>query len=321
MKAHTLAEAMVAGTGVERPFLCPDHPDTRPSASYNVVKNVWYCYTCGSRGHGDEHTEASLDALQKYLWTHTHTPEIYPESWLSLYDAGDLHPYWLGRFSDRAVRHFRLGYDAERDAATYPLRDAGGRVIGVVRRRLGENEGPKYCYPYGVDIGDYLFNYTADARQVVTLTEGATDAIALWEAGVDAFAIYGSRMSARQVRLIDRVDPTIVLCAFDMDEAGANAYGHVCELLPHRVVARVVWDCDHGKDMNELEVQSRQRVVDFTLDMVEKRRLGSSVCGSSSRQAPETSERPLLEASSKPGRLRIKPSSADSKRKLILRAS
>lgn len=325
MKAHTLSEAMAMGSGLERSFLCPDHPDTRPSASLNVVKNVWYCYTCGSKGHADENAEASLDALQKYLWTQSHTPDIYPEQWLNLFDAGHAHPYWLGRFGEDAVRHFRLGYDNEADAVTYPLRDSGGRVLGVVRRRLGDDsDGPKYKYPYNVDISDYLFNYTPDARSVVVLVEGATDAVALWEAGVDAFAVYGSRMSLRQVRLIDRIDPQIVLWAGDMDEAGANAYTHVYEMLQHRVVGRVRWDYKLGKDMAELDPKIRGRVVQQTLDIVEQRRLGSTSCGSSretTSPSPRISEPQQSEKSSRQGKLRIRPSSTEPRRKLILRAS
>lgn len=277
----SLAEAMVSGTGIERPFLCPDHPDTRPSASVNVAKMVWYCYTCGSHGEADENHEQALDALLKLAHMEHFYPEPYPESWLNLYDAGGAHEYWLSRFSAEAVRHFRLGYDPEKDAVTYPLRDAAGRVLGVVRRRLGDPGGAKYKYPYRINIGNYLFNYVPDKLDHVVLVEGATDAIAAWEAGFTAFAIYGSRMSARQLQLIDRCDPELVLCAFDQDHAGREASQQVTAEMGHRQVARVRWDPDEGKDLADLSVQRRHAVLTSSLDIESQFIIGSGVCASS----------------------------------------
>jgi DNA primase len=46
----TLAEVLVYGQGIERSFLCPVHGDRRPSASVNVIKKQWVCYTCGAHG-------------------------------------------------------------------------------------------------------------------------------------------------------------------------------------------------------------------------------------------------------------------------------
>ena len=36
--------------GNEITFLCPSHPDERPSASYNMEKHVWTCRVCGAGG-------------------------------------------------------------------------------------------------------------------------------------------------------------------------------------------------------------------------------------------------------------------------------
>jgi len=34
----------------ERPFKCPSHEDSHPSASINRTKGVWFCHACGSGG-------------------------------------------------------------------------------------------------------------------------------------------------------------------------------------------------------------------------------------------------------------------------------
>ena len=136
------------------------------------------------------------------------------------YTAGDDAPLLGARVGAEAARHFGLGYDAESDAVTYPLRKPSGELVGVVRRPVQPGEGPKYLYPRNVDIGHCLFNYDGDGTDVVVLVEGALDAIAFWNIGVEAWAIYGSRFSEHQLLLIDRVDPTYVVTAFDNDEAG-----------------------------------------------------------------------------------------------------
>jgi 5S rRNA maturation endonuclease (ribonuclease M5) len=263
-RAHTLAEALRFGRGIERPFLCPEHGDSRPSASVNTIKKVWTCYTCHAHGTlGGEALLAEPDYHTMRLWLDNKLAEgtIYPESWLSRYDAGPTHPYWLERVGEAAARRFRLGSDSETDTYTYPLRDPRGRVLGIVRRSSG-GMGPKYKYPQGVDVGRLLFNYTADHREAVVLVEGALDAIALWNTGVDAFAIYGSRLSAEQVRLIDRVDPERIYTCYDMDDAGWEAYRMTERSFKHRLVTRLYWPRAWGKDIDEIGETRRRKVVD-----------------------------------------------------------
>ena len=263
MRALTLAEAVRYGRGVERAFLCPVHGDSRPSASVNIIKKKWYCYTC--HAHGDLNGEALLaepDYEQMSLWIDNMLAEgqIYPESWLAQYDAGPVHPYWLARVGEAAARAFRLGFDSESATYTYPLRDPRGRVLGIVRRSRGD-EGPKYKYPQGVDVGRLLFNYTPEARGAVILVEGALDAIALWNVGVDAFAIYGSRLSAEQVRLIDKVDPEYIYTCYDMDNAGWEAHRMTELAFKHRMVSRLTWPKAWGKDIDEIGETRRREVV------------------------------------------------------------
>ncbi len=288
VRAHTLAEALVSGHGIERPFLCPDHADTRPSASVNILKQKWYCYVCGARGRADDAVENNLDALIKHLETlEVGPPKVYPESWLNLYDSGGPHPYWQSRFSDEAIAHFRLGYDAVADAATYPLRDRAGRVLGVVQRKMGEHDGPKYKYPWGLDISQYLFNYSPEQRDLILLVEGATDAVAAWEVGYTAFAVYGSQISDAQHLLIDRVEPQMVLSAFDQDEAGEQTHQQLVERLPYRDVRRVSWGA-HAKDLCDLYAQERWEAIAATV----QQSIELAPCGSDANRTPTTNPLP-----------------------------
>jgi len=264
MRAFTLSEALRYGHGVERPFLCPEHGDSRPSASVNIAKGVWYCYTC--HAHGTLTGEARLvepDYQQMKLWLGRKLDEgkIYPEAWLNRYDAGPVHPYWLERVGEAAARAFRLGFDPETGTATYPLRDPAGQVLGVVRRSLG-GEGPKYRYPAGVDIGRLLFHYTPEHRAAVILAEGALDSIALWNVGVHAMAIYGSRLSVDQVKLIQRIDPIHIYTCYDQDQAGWDAHLGTERAFPDRLISRLTWPKAWGVDIDEVAPTRRREVVD-----------------------------------------------------------
>ena len=244
MRALTLAEALRYGRGVERSFLCPEHGDSRPSASVNIIKGKWYCYTC--HAHGTLSGEALLaepDYQQMKLWLDNKLAEgqIYPESWLSRYDAGPVHPYWLERVGEAAARAFRLGFGPGGRCRHLPAARPTPAGYWASYVGLWGMKDRSTSTRMGVDVGRLLFHYTPDHREAVVLVEGALDAIALWNVGVDAFAIYGSRLSVDQVRLIDRIDPERIYTAYDMDDAGWEAYRMTEQAFKHRLVTRLTW--------------------------------------------------------------------------------
>lgn len=258
MSGPTLSEALASGIGIERPFLCPIHGDSQPSASVNIIKMVWVCYACGASGRVDgEDLLGDIDPLmfRRHVAKQMKPETTKSEGWLNVYESS--HPYWRSRFSEEVVEHFGLGHDYEADAATYPLRNNSGSVLGVVRRSL--SSGPKYIYPYGVDIGKLLFNYHQVNKDYIVLTEGATDAMAAWEVGVDACAIYGARLTKPQAQLIRQLDPTVILCAFDQDEAGFQAFRTVLWRMTEYPVSRVEWHS--AKDLASLEVETRRKIL------------------------------------------------------------
>lgn len=264
MSYSSLSEALTRGKGTERKFRCHVHGDTTASASVNVVKGLWVCYACGAHGKVDEtvvsyNERELLDDIAVLL---SEPRGTYAESWLDQFDSGPVHPYWRSRFSEEACRHFRLGYDHGKGQPCYPLRDPSGAVLGLVYRNL-DGTGPKYRYPAKVAIRQLLFNYDAEKRDTIILVEGAMDAIACWEVGYTAFAIYGSSLSREQIRLIQRVDPELVVLAFDADRAGeiaaVTAGNDLAECGLHTV--RPGWD-DGYKDVAEMPEKYRKEILD-----------------------------------------------------------
>lgn len=281
--------------GNEWTIMCPspEHSDHRPSASIYVGEpmerlrggktvirqpGTWFCYSCHRAGRVtsdaiesyepsyDRNLQVALENLEE------HEQRVHPESWLGLYEAPVVHPYWLGRFDESTCRYHRLGYDFEQDAGTYPFRDPAGRVLGVVRRFLDPDSRMKYRYPTGVEKSELLYGYHWAVKYdspYVILGEGALDAVAMDEAiptnEMAAMAIYGSRISQQQVKLINRLYPRTIFFAFDNDDAGHDALEHAWEQDWCTTDLRYVeWS---AKDPGELSVARRRSDIEGALTL------------------------------------------------------
>lgn len=302
MRAYaSIEEAIALGHGTQRVFLCHVHGDTNASARVNALTGGWLCYACGAKGYVDtDKIVVSPDSVVRELQTLdkviNEKPVTYSERWLNLFDAQGPGEYWLSRYNEETCRLYRLGFDPATNAATYPLRDRKGTVLGVVRRSLLDT-GPKYLYPYGVDISTLLFDLHRNESDTVILVEGATDAIAVREAGFEAMAIYGSRLSRRQAELLRAYSPNRIIAAFDQDRAGDSAYEGVREQFGV-TVERARWDT--YKDLSEAPLPTRRLITQRMFDGRQKVRVASQPCRSREQQspAPRTSSRSS-------GRLRI----------------
>ena len=248
----------------------PEHDDENPSASINIRKRLWVCYSCGKGGSlqslfgqriADPDVEDLLTEIATSLAGFDSPVHGYPESWLDQFDAAGIHPYWKRRgLSDAACRVFRLGYDPSTGKATYPLRGPSGAVLGVVRRSV-DNSLPKYLYPDHAPVSETLFAYYLYREGVtkVVLVEGALDAIALWDAGIPAVAQMGARLSQAQVGLLARLGPRIIYLGYDQDDAGERAEKLALSMLDFCPVKVMSWDPEMGKDPLDLSVGERRR--------------------------------------------------------------
>jgi 5S rRNA maturation endonuclease (ribonuclease M5) len=225
---------------------------------------------------------------------------IFPESWLTLYDGGGPGDYWLSRFSMETCQHFRLGRDPISAQPTYPLRANNGRVLGVVKRSLSESkeDGPKYKYPFGVDVSHLLFGYHEADSDDVMIVEGATDAIAAWEVGEAPLALYGSRISWHQRKLIYKYAPRTIWVATDQDREGHRLAEDLKMVFPTIDVRRLRWD--GVKDLASIPRDLRAQA----LAQSKEGKVASVPCASSAR-TPR-----LSHGSFRPRRLQIKRSAS-----------
>ena len=251
----------------------PDHDDQNPSASINVAKRLWVCYSCGQGGSlerllgkrvADPAVEDLLTELATTLAGFESVDHGYPESWLDQFDAGGTHPYWLGRgLSDDVCQQFRLGYDPDTRMVTYPLRGPTGAVLGVVRRATDNLTLPKYRYPDHAPVSKTMFGYHLVQHGVsdIVVTEGALDALAMWDVEVPAVAQLGSSLSHEQMTLLRKLSPRSITFAYDQDRAGAKALKRVLnnprfDFCQMRVME---WDPVQGKDPLDLTHDQRRQ--------------------------------------------------------------
>lgn len=218
----TLEEALASGRGNERPFNCiaEGHDDQNASASVNVTKGVWYCYSCMASGTVGDHVPTVEEAIA--VLSGTKDARVYPEAWLDLYDADHVSPYWTSRVGVEVAHSNRCGTDLF-GHPTYPIRDPQGRLMGVVTRH---DDDPKYRYPYRVSTSRTLYGVLKPCR-VLVLVEGAGDVMALQQAGLPrgwvAAGVYGAGVHHPQLDLIHAMNPRLIVAGFDNDDAGRKA--------------------------------------------------------------------------------------------------
>ena len=262
-------------SGDELVILCPFHDDTNPSLYLNSKSGLWICHACGEAG--------SMEILRVRLWGLNGPPleadiledvysviktleaeevlpaqQFYPESFLEYFDFPT--PYWHDerKLSRKAIEKFGLGSDPFNDEVTIPIRDEGGNLLGVIRRKLGEvSSGFRYEYPKGVKVSDLLFGSWAVEGRVVYLTEGSIDAISLWDIGVEAMATGGSRMTKEQANVVRRLGITTLIVFPDnraVDAAADELVKSVERRLDDVIIRVVDWTQVGGaeKDANDL---------------------------------------------------------------------
>lgn len=255
----SLEEAVRAGQGIERPFRCHVHENSSFTASVNVIKGVWCCYSCGANGTIDGKKAPSVSDLAIMLEPER-SPRIYADAYLELFDND------LGNFAKRFPAwlrwHAQLGCDPLTGDATFPVRTPSGKLAGVGRRKDDPAEGePRYAYPVRWSASRSLF--TVGARgPVLALVEGAADASAVAETGAMAAALYGSGIHAPQLDLVMRLNPKLVLIATDADDAGRTGAEQTAKSLAGLVDCEFVdWEKGGKKDPAETELEVRRELL------------------------------------------------------------
>ena len=256
-----LADAVKTGSGVERSFRCDVHDDKNASASVNVDKGLWVCFSCGASGRVDAKAlTPTLNNALKLMTTEV-TPPPLPEEWLGWFNSTRPSPYWVNRVGDMTALKYDTGTHPYTGAPTYPIRDAAGNILGIVQRL--EGDGPKYLYPAGVSVSHHLFGFhlinDLDPVRKVIVVEGASDVMELAaHCPKDVYVVgcYGAGLHAPQVALLNHLMPGEIVLAFDNDQAGQFAMKREYGLSSLIELLKYEWP-DGVKDAGEASKETR----------------------------------------------------------------
>lgn len=142
---------------------------------------------------------------------------------------------------------------------TFPIMNAGGRVVGFTARVLDDTL-PKYVNTPETPIyhkSSVLFGFDKAKEQIrkqnhVIIVEGQMDAIFSYQAGVkNVVASSGTALTEAQLDLIKRFTKNIKM-SFDVDMAGQNATRRAIELAWERDFNIKVISVPEGKDPADL---------------------------------------------------------------------
>jgi DNA primase len=259
MSYRSMREAIEHGRGIERPFNCPVHGDDHASASVNVEKGVWFCHACHASGKTQE---GKHDLTYVRMMVDEEIPALSPMAIQYTNAINGYGMYWAARYGKEVATRFQTGVDPVTGMPTVPIHDALGTTVhGFLKRRIDNEEGPKYLYPGGVPVSRLLFGHhmVPANPEVLVLVEGASDAMSLhrWPVPRSAavVAVYGSGVHASQAELVRELHPHRAICAMDADNAGKLGSQRSLDLLASYGVAGAVypWSRMGVNDPGELE--------------------------------------------------------------------
>lgn len=206
----------VAGDEVQ--VLCPFHADHTPSASFNVKKGLFYCYTCGlgvgarkiANELGGEVVSLKDASILKFIKDEKEwRPLLYAPRAID-------HPY----LQQRGVSNGQVDrYDIKElsDGVAFPLKNWDGTVSGLQKRKTGGRGSASRYILYGEKPAIWPMATGFLDLERPLLVEGIFSVLSLERFGARAFAVLSSQITVRTIRVLNGRRPRVW---FDNDYAG-----------------------------------------------------------------------------------------------------
>ena len=273
---------------------CPWHKDgleKHPSCyvyarndSDDVPFGFYKCFTCGSKGQlyqlvsrclncGIEEakqwlidnfsktiTEELISLPEINLYKNRQPIKYIDESFLNQYAY--IHPYMtdIRKIPPEILFRFKVGWNPETDAITFPIWDEWGRLIGISERKVKYKQ---FDLPKGLPKVVYLLDeIIAKSITEVYVVESQIDALYLWSIGKSAVALFGTG-SKEQYNLLKKSGIRIFHLALDGDMAGRHGNIRFIQNMPNDLMIDVLM-LPNGKDINDLSKEEIEnlKIVD-----------------------------------------------------------
>jgi DNA primase len=273
----------IGGRGKKRMALCPFHPDTKPSCSIHLGRNVFYCFGCGAKGSVLDFVArmeniSIRDAAVRVEEVCDLRSEPSPLTKQKVYrDAASLpfrlkldpaHPYLSGRgVSPELAAQWGLGYCACRTimqgSICIPIHDERGALVAYAGRRASDDipRGvPKYLLPRGFEKRRVLFGLCrVKGSEHLILVEGYWSVFRLHTLGLPAVALMGRVLSTEQETLLKQFGARMLTLLLDGDRPGREATERLLPRLATDFFVRVV----HLPDGAQPDTVPEQFLLEF----------------------------------------------------------
>jgi DNA primase len=182
-----------------------------------------------------------------------------PEDILGLYNQD--HPYMFERgLTGEVIDWFDIGFDAETNSITLPMRDINGEISFVMKRPIGRTKFAKYIIEEGADKKDLVYGLFMVKRclsrvKMIHISEGEMDTLSWYCIDRYGVGIQGDQLFDSQLKQLIRVAKGIPIClSFDNDKAGYKCKLNSARLLrPYFPLYELVYPDDQFyKDPNAL---------------------------------------------------------------------
>ena len=259
---------------------CPTHKDGQEShPSCYVYNNTnsdnvpfgWYrCFTCNDQGPLYKLVSICLsitieDAKQWLVDNYSNTfversidlPLIdlnnkvqnnyLDESILGNYAY--YHPYMFQRgLTEEVILKFRIGFDIESNAITFPVWDEHNNLIGITRRNVSNKF---FHIPENMGKPIYLLNFVINENITdVVVCESQLDALKCWTWGIPAIALLGTG-TKKQYNILNKCGIRFYHLALDGDLAGEHGVKRFVENIRNDVFVDII-QIPQNKDVNDL---------------------------------------------------------------------
>lgn len=175
-----------------------------------------------------------------------------------LYQYDFYHPYmWHRKLSKEVVDKFRVGYDKERDAITFPVYNEKHNLVMVTARSVNSK---RFYIPPGVDKPVYLL-YDILERGItqVVVAESQINTLTLRSWGYDSIGLFGTG-SYSQLQTLKKSGIRSFILAFDGDDAGRKGASRFKQYMGNEVFITDI-KIPLGKDVNDLTKEQFEELL------------------------------------------------------------
>ena len=169
------------------------------------------------------------------------------ESILDKYDY--YHPYmWKRKLTKDVVDQFRVGYDKDLQAITFPVWDINNHLITVTKRSVNTK---KFYIDKDIEKPVYLLNFIKAYNITnVYLCESQVNCLTCWSYGYPAVALIGTG-SKYQYDVLNKSGIRVFNLLFDGDEAGRHGAERFIKNINKDIIVNDI-RVPKNKDVNDL---------------------------------------------------------------------